>query len=106
MATGGETVTITRISGEAPNQTVVGITVGARVTGYQPQELMNGITQGDRRVILLVADLATWPVSSTVPDKTDRLTIDGESVNIIAVDATTRKVAGTLIAYELQVRGA
>lgn len=105
LAQDHETVALVRL--EAPgNPRFESAPILARVTGYQPQELVAGIVQGDQRVILLAEDVA----ASGFPDPLEksgpqRIRIRGREVAIKGVDDTTRRVAGVLIAYEIQVKG-
>lgn len=105
MRVAGETITIRRYT--APSGTPrpsVTQDVTARVTGYAPNELVGGIAQGDRRLVVLADDLATGAV--TLPlKKGDKAVVRGKELNIEAVDDSTRRVSGVLIALELQVRG-
>lgn len=100
----GETIVIRRFTGTGVNPPKVDVAVLCRVTGYAPEELVSGIVQGDRRVIALYDDLVSggFPVPLKVGDKA---VIRDKQVNIEAVDDNTRRLAGTLIAYELRVRG-
>lgn len=77
----------------------------ARIKGYQPNELVGGITQGDRNVLLLAEDLETngFPLPL---QKNDRIVVRGKALNIVKVDDSTHRNAGVLNAYDLQVTGA
>lgn len=92
----GEEVTLSRGATAA--------TVTARVTGLSSDELISGIDQRNRKVILLAEDLEAegWPDR---PKLNDRLTVRGRTMTVDMVDDDTRRVAGTLIAYELTVIG-
>lgn len=100
----GQTISVRRYSGTGPARAKVDTPAKARVTGYDPEELIGTIVQGDRKVIVLVEDLIengfTLPVTTN-----DKLVVDGKELAIQAVDGNTRKVAGVLIAYEIQARG-
>lgn len=102
IAAHGETVTLRRVNAAPAPATEV--TALARIVGFTPQELVNGISQKNRKVILLADDIGAFPV----PFKTngsDRVVVRGVPWNIVAVDDSTRRVAGELIAYELTVLG-
>lgn len=107
----GETVTVRRYSGTAPGRTVVEADILARVIGYAPKELVGTIVQGDRKVIALNDPVATVTppkvsLASLLPLSTaDKLVIRGREVAIKAVDDNTRRVAGTLVALEIQAAG-
>lgn len=97
-------VLVRRYTGTGANRPRFDAEVRARVTGYQPHELVGTIVQGDRKVILLAEDLsrAQFP---TPLRKGDKVVDAGKELNIEAPDDNTRRVQGELIAYELQVRG-
>jgi hypothetical protein len=71
----------------------------ARVTGYDPEELVGDIEQGDRRIILLADALPFEPAED------DRILVRGTPLNIEDVDDSTRRINGELIAYEIRARG-
>jgi hypothetical protein len=101
MAEFGETVLVRRYSGTAPSRTHVDTPTTARVMGYAPKDLVGSIVQGDRKVIALVDTLAAiLPVTNS-----DVLVIRGREVKIKAVDDNTRRIAGVLIALEIQAAG-
>ena len=86
----------------------------ARVMGFSPEELASGIDQGDRKLILLAEDVereiaaGRWPApaaGSAAILKNDTLMLRGAPMNVERVDDSTRRVAGTLIAYEMTVTG-
>lgn len=100
----GETLTFKRYSGTGASRSSVTDTARCRSVGYQPAELVGNVIQGDRRVIVYADDLVGGAI--TLPlRKNDKVLLDGRELNIEAVDDTTRRIAGTLIGYELQVRG-
>jgi hypothetical protein len=78
--------------------------IRARVVGYDEQELVGGIQQGDRRAIVYADDLidAGFALPVTTSDK---LVVRGKELAIIAADDSTRRVDGVLIAIEIQARG-
>jgi hypothetical protein len=111
IARRGESVTFQRITGQAPNVTVLpaggGATVQAIVTHYQPTSPIGGfagpdaITEGDRSIIVLSDDLtaAGFPLPL---QKNDKVVVQGELMNIERVDPSTRGIAG---AWELVALG-
>jgi len=108
----GEPVTIRRYSGKGTARAVSAEAVAvARVTGYEPKDIVGAIQQGDRKVILLNDPGAVVPtgkaaLSMLLPlTSDDRLIIRGREVAILGADDSTRRVAGELVAIELQVRG-
>jgi hypothetical protein len=100
----GETVSIRRYTGAGANRPMFEADVIARVTGYQPAELVGTIQQGDRKLIVLAEDLLAAQFALPLK-KGDKAFVRGKELNIEAPDDNTRRIAGELIAYELQVRG-
>lgn len=98
----GESVTMRRYSGTP--RVADDAAVQARVMGFDPTDLVADIKQGDRKVIMLVADLETadWPIPPRIGDK---VVIRDRELNVEAVDDNTRRFAGEIIAYDLRVRG-
>lgn len=97
----GETVVVRRYSGTGEGRPYVEAQARARITGYDPANLVGAIVQGDRKVILLAEDVASLlPLVAG-----DAVIADGAELAIVAVDDVTRRVAGVLVAIELQVRG-
>lgn len=109
----GAVVTVRRYSGKGAARSIAAqADAMARVTGYEPHEIVGDVRQGDRKVILLVdpdAAIAGGKValSTLLPlsSMTDRLLLSGAEFEIHAVDDQARRVAGELVALELQVRG-
>ncbi|KRE02593.1 hypothetical protein ASE61_15055 [Bosea sp. Root670] len=103
LAQHGETVTLQRLAGAAVAQEV---TVPAFVRGFAPQELVNGITQQDSKLILSPTDLSGWSsggVDSPVPVKNNRIVIAGR---VRAVEAAAGiRLGGVLVRIECTVRG-
>lgn len=97
-------VSIRRFTGVGTSRVPTDTSARARVVGYQERELVGGIQQGDRKVILLADDLID---AGFVPPITanDKLIVRGKQLSIVSVDDSTRRVQGILIAYELQARG-
>lgn len=114
IARTGETVTFQRISGQ-PGQGAgaailpapAGATVQAIVNSYQVEAPVMGvkregaITLGDRKIIVLVDDLAEagFPLPLR---KNDRAVVQGETLNIETVDPSTRGFGG---AIEVRAKG-
>lgn len=99
-----DVVTIRRYTGSGQNRPYFEATALARVTGFDPDELVGTIVQGDRKLIVLADDLvkAQFPLDLK---KGDEVFVRGQKTTIQAADDSTRRVAGVLIAFELQVRG-
>lgn len=108
----GETVTVRRYTAPTgsprPKQEA---DVLGRITGYEPQEIVGSVQQGDRKVIVLVDPAAAVPagkvaLSTLLPlRKGDKLVVRGAELNVEAADDSTRRIAGTLVAIEVQARG-
>lgn len=100
----GEEITLRRVnpSPTAPTDKAV----RARVSGYTPEELVGGISQADRKVILLAEDVEASgfpvPIKS---GSTDKLVIRGRQMMISEVDDSTVRVGSTLIAYKIRATG-
>lgn len=106
MAEVGEDIVIRRYSGPAgPNRAFTDTVARARVVGYQPRDLVGGISQGDRKAIVLVDTLGGLLPIVPGRDSDDKAVVRGKLISIIAVDDSTRRIGGILIALELQVRG-
>ncbi len=88
LARAGQSVTLQRVTG---GTTVVqAITLLAHVRGYEPQELVNGITQTDSKVILSPTSVAAFNSGAAagldirVPIKGNRMIIAGRTRNVEA----------------------
>ena len=104
----GIPVRFERVIGFAPNATTLSAAVTAKVmkyaldtvtvseTGY-PASKQGAIRQGDREVLVMAADLAAQGFPLPVL-KSDRIVISetGDTLNIIAVDAHKRAMAGCI----------
>lgn len=107
----GETVLVRRYSGTGPARTFVEAAVGARVVGYQPNEIVGRVIQGDRKAIAIndpsaIVPAGKVPLASLLPLSTsDLLVVEGVEMSIEGVDALKRRIAGVTIAFEIQVRG-
>lgn len=98
-------VTVRRYVGSGTNRPRFDVeNVHANVTGFAPHELVGGIVQGDRQILILVEDLikAKFSLPLTINDKT---VVAGRELANIAVDADSKQVDGVLIAYIVQARG-
>lgn len=100
----GETIVHRRYTGVGPTRPKFDVEVMAVVVGYEEKDYVGSISVGDRKVILLVEDLVEAQLSLPVTTN-DKLVVRGKELAIIAADDSSRRVAGELIAYELQCRG-
>lgn len=96
----GETITLRR--GDPPSVTAT-VDLKARVTGFDPAELVGDLKQGDRRVVIAHAELAAaaWP--GDVPKLGDRAVIGGKVHTVMSVD--TRKIGDEIAGHWMAVRG-
>lgn len=99
----GEAVSLRRVNASPAAPTDV-TGVYARVLGYDPDELVGGVQQGDKRIILLAEDIGSFPLPFRERGS-DKIVVRGTELTIQAVDDSTRRVAGTLIAYDIRARG-
>lgn len=104
FAIAGEIIKVRRYTDVGTNRPFIEFSARARVQDYQAAELVGGITQGDRRVIMLAEDLATagFPLPLT---RTDKLIVRGKELAIHALDDSTRRINGELIAYDITAKG-
>lgn len=98
----GETVLLRRQSPSGAQD----YPVRARIVGYTAQEIAAGVQQGARKVIVLAEDVESSGFPVPIKTRFDAVIAHGLSMTVQMVDDSTRRVAGTLIAYELQVIGA
>ena len=85
-------------------ETYADSTVRARVVDFSPDQLVGSIVQGDRKLIMLAADVIAASIELTATQNC-KCVVRGKELQIKAVDDNTRRVAGELIAYELVVGG-
>lgn len=101
----GEPIIIRRHTGAGIAHPHFDVTVRARVTGYEPNELVGGIIQGDRKIIVLAQDLIDAQLALPILSSDKAVVRGGPDLAIIKPDDSTRRVHGVLIAYELTARG-
>jgi hypothetical protein len=96
----GRNMTLRRRTGTT--STFTDVTVKGVARGYQPNELLGGLAQGDRTVTISNAEIATasWPGP---PKRGDFLTLDGVQTAVQGVE--TKYLANTVLAHVLWVRG-
>ena len=99
----GETVTLVHDDFDTGGTSA---SVRARVSGFKPEELVAGIDQGARRVIVLAEDVP----ANCYPSKNDKIlirpgTAQQRTLSVTAVDDSTRRVAGELIAFDITAEG-
>lgn len=92
------------ISVTRPGTVPVTATARCRIQNYNANSLSGTIMQGDQMVIVLKSDLdaAGFPV----PIKnSDKMVSGGRTMIVQSVDANTRRIDSTVIAYVCQARG-
>lgn len=105
MDRNGETIAIRRFSGPAgPNRASSDFEVVSRVSEFHADELVGQAVQGDRKVIMRAEDLINGGFSLPVTTN-DFLVVRGKQLRIKAVDDSTRRVKGELIALEIVAGG-
>jgi hypothetical protein len=101
LADVGEDIIIRRYTGTGSPRSKSDTVTRARVMGYEPKDLVGSIVQGDRKIIALVDGLAgILPITTN-----DKAVVRGKELAIKAVDDSTRRIAGILIALEIQASG-
>lgn len=106
LARVGEPIVLRRYTGAGTNRPKADWSVQGRVMDFSPDELIGGIVQGDRRVILLAQDLidGQFPLPiQTGPNH--KAVIRGRELQIKAVDDATLRFKGEIVAYKLVVGG-
>jgi hypothetical protein len=99
-----QTLKIRRYTGLGAARTHTDYAASGNLQVYGAAQLVGGVTQGDQRAIMIAGDLTTAGLTLPVTTDDKAVTDDGREVSIKAV-LPRRALDGTLIAYELQVRG-
>jgi hypothetical protein len=100
-----EIVTVRRRTGQGPigGLPVTDAAARARVVAYRDGEFVGTVSEGDRKAIVLAADIDAHGL--TLPLTTaDKIVFAGKEFAIVSV-VERKALSGTLIAYELQIRG-
>lgn len=105
MARHGEPVVIRLRPAVGTGRPQIDVEVRARVTGYTPQQLVGGIVQGDRKIIILVEDLTAKQVRLARVTVGQWIMVRGTELSIMAMDDSTHRDGTELIAIELNARG-
>jgi hypothetical protein len=100
IAEHGQTITLERL---VPNQPAVTATVRGFTRGYKPDELANGVQQGDSTVVLSPSSLAGTPFAATLPTINNKAVFHGRRRNVIMADPVY--INDVLVRVNLQVRG-
>lgn len=101
LAQHGSDVTLKRQTAVSP-QTFNSVTVRARVVDFRPEQLIGGIIQGDRKVIMSNEEIAaaSWPGP---PRKGDKVVV--ASATYAVEGCNTFRLDGTIVRHELLIRG-
>ncbi len=104
IASSGEEIKLRRYTGTGASRPFSDYSLRAKVAGYAPEEIVGNIQQGDRNIVALAEDVfnAQFPVPVKLDDK---VIVRGKELAILAVDDSTRRIGGELIAYQIQARG-
>jgi len=99
LARYGESVVLRRPTGKGLH---IDVDCVARVDQFQPHELIGGVIQGDRNVILanLEIEVRQWPGP---PRRGDQLIIGGRTTTVQGVD--TISIGDRIVRHNIQVRG-
>ncbi len=100
----GEPVLLRRVTGTGANQPQMRWELRGWVQGYQPHDLIGGIVQGDRKVILLAEDVIRAQIGLPITTG-DSLIVRGRQLAIGSVDDSTHRDGTELVAFELKVTG-
>jgi hypothetical protein len=96
----GQTVTLTRL---VPNQASITLTCKAFVRGYKPDELSNGIIQGDSLAVISPTALIGSAFEDNLPAPVNKLTTAGRQRNIGSVEPVYMN--DVLVRLNIQVKG-
>lgn len=97
-------ITVRRYAGTGAARTHSDTTIVARAIGLHDRELAGAMLEGTLRVIALAQDLVDAGFALPL-EQSDKIVIDGKEYAISGFDDETRRINGTLIAYDLQVKG-
>ena len=98
----GETVSLRRVSGAGSGD----YSVSGWVMDMDQSDLVGGVSQLRRRMIILADTVTTSGFPTPILVKKDRVIWNGKTLAIAAVDDGSRRIQDKLIAYELEVVGA
>lgn len=98
----GETLVLRRLSGLGAGD----YAARGRIDGFAPADFEGAIQQGTRTAIILAEDVESSGFPLPFLAKQDRLVWNGRTLVIHSVDDATRRIAGVLIAFVLELAGA
>lgn len=98
----GESVAIRRLTGPGIFFEVI---TKARIMDYSPDEMVGGIVQGDRKMIVANRDMenAQWPFPVRVGDQV--ILLDQNNATAMVRAAYPSSVNGQIVRHTLQIRG-
>lgn len=102
----GENVTLRRIVGTGPGATNQDLTVRAHVRSFKEDELIAGISQDDRLLIMSPTEItaANWPGGVlSLPRKGDKAIVSGAPCNAEFVKPI--RMAGQVVRIEMRIKG-
>lgn len=107
----GEDIIVRRWSGPSGARIATEAVARGRPVAYKAEQIAGAIRAGDRKVILINDPAAVVPagkvaLSTLLPLTThDKLVLRGRELEIKFADDDTRRIAGVLVALEIQVAG-
>lgn len=78
--------------------------VRGRIRKYEPQEIVGEVQQGDLKAVISATDYEGHGFPGLLR-KGDRIIRGREEWQVMAADPETRRLGGTIVAYELRLRG-
>jgi hypothetical protein len=99
----GESIALRRLTGRG---VFIEVICKARVTDYAPDEMVGGIVQGDRKMIISNREIeeAKWPGPPRAGDQVILLEQNGDTAMVRA--SYPNRVSGQTVRHTLQIRGA
>lgn len=99
-----ETVYVRRLASPGDSPPYADYEARARVTKFEPAELVGSIQQYQVEAIVYADDLIANGLTLPITAK-DKLVVRGKQRTITSPDDTTRRVFGELIAFEIKALG-
>ena len=100
MDAAGETAILRR-----PGSPNIDVSVRCFITGFTPQEVAGNVDIGERKAIVLAADLAGSVFATGIKPKRDQVVIDGGTRALVILWPGERRIGGQVVAYEMRVAG-
>lgn len=98
IAARGESVTLQRITGKIPNQSISELPITAHVHAFGVDEVVGNVKTKDQKVIISPTGLS-WP---EIKD-TDKIVVAGKVCTIVS--ALPMRLGGTVIRWDLHITG-